>query len=98
MPFLSARLLAWIAALDEAAVAEVDGHRQPLPALYPVAAVPVLERALVRGDSLRAALQLLHARAIGEQELRGFGDPRRLFFSIDDASDLLLAESWLRER
>jgi molybdopterin-guanine dinucleotide biosynthesis protein A len=98
MPFLSARLLAWIAALDEAAVAEVDGHRQPLPALYPAAAVPVLERALVRGDSLRAALQLLHARAIGEQELRGFGDPRRLFFSVDDASDLLLAESWLRER
>jgi molybdopterin-guanine dinucleotide biosynthesis protein A len=98
MPFLSAALMAWIAALGEAAVAEVDGCRQPLPALYPPAAVPALEQALARGDSLRAVLELLRARAITERQLRGFGDSRRLFFSVNDASDLHLAEGWLRER
>jgi molybdopterin-guanine dinucleotide biosynthesis protein A len=97
MPFLSGRLLAWIAGLGEAAVAEVDGGLQPLPALYPQAAIPALERALARGDSLRKALETLRARTIAERELRDFGDPRRLFFSVNDASDLRLAEDWLRE-
>jgi molybdopterin-guanine dinucleotide biosynthesis protein A len=97
MPFVSARLLAWLAGLGETVLIEVDGRAQPLPALYPSAAVPVLEQALARGDSLRATLELLRARPIAEQELRRFGDLRRLFFSVNDASDLRLAERWLRE-
>jgi hypothetical protein len=39
---------------------------------------------------------MLRARSIDEHELRGFGDPRRMFFSVNDASDLRLAEGWLR--
>jgi molybdenum cofactor guanylyltransferase len=96
MPFLSARLLAWMAEMGEAAVVTVDGHAQPLPALYSQATRPALEQALARGDSLRAALALARARSIDEHELRGFGDPRRMFFSVNDASDLRLAEGWLR--
>jgi len=96
MPFLNARLLAWMAEMGEATVATVDGRAQPLPALYSQAAGPALERALARGDSLRAALALTRARSIDEHELRSFGDPRRMFFSVNDASDLRLAEGWLR--
>jgi molybdenum cofactor guanylyltransferase len=96
MPFLSARLLAWMAEMGEATVVTVDGRTQPLPALYSQATRPALEQALARGDSLRAALALARARAIDEHELRGSGDLRRMFFSVNDASDLRLAEGWLR--
>jgi molybdenum cofactor guanylyltransferase len=97
MPFLSARLLAWMAEMGEVAVATLDGRAQPLPALYSQATRPVLEQALARGDSLRATLARLRARPIDERELRGFGDPRRMLFSVNDASDLRLAEEWLRD-
>jgi molybdenum cofactor guanylyltransferase len=98
MPFLSGALLAWIAQLGQAAAAKLDGRMQPLPALYPPGAAPAVMRALRKGDSLRATLELLGAREIAEHELRRFGDPRRMLFSVDDARDLRAAETWAAEQ
>jgi molybdopterin-guanine dinucleotide biosynthesis protein A len=97
MPFVGAKLLAWLAGLAEPAVAIVDGRRQPLPALYLPSDSAVLQDALQRGDSLRTTLAKLDARTLAERELRGLGDPQRLFFSVNDASDLQLARAWLED-
>jgi molybdenum cofactor guanylyltransferase len=95
MPFVSGALLARLASLGEPAVAVVDGRRQPLPALYLASDAPALQRAIGRRDSLRTTLAMLGARTLAERELRELGDPRRLFFSVNDARDLGLAREWL---
>jgi molybdopterin-guanine dinucleotide biosynthesis protein A len=97
MPFVSGALLALLAGLGEPALAIVDGRRQPLPALYLASDAPALRRALQRGDSLRTTLATLDARTLAERELREVGNPRRLFFSVNDASDLQLAQEWVDE-
>lgn len=96
MPFLTAELLAWLAAPErEPTVARLDGRLQPLPALYRPADTPKLERALAAERSLRAALEGLCPRVIDERELSAFGDPRRLCFSVNDARDLRSASRWM---
>jgi molybdopterin-guanine dinucleotide biosynthesis protein A len=98
MPFVSPGLLACLAeegAGDDgrpaAVAAAVDGVVQPLPARYDPAALPALERALSLERSLRATLQELDPRVLGEGRLRAFGDPGLLFFSVNDRAALELA-------
>ncbi|HXN39698.1 MAG TPA: NTP transferase domain-containing protein, partial [Solirubrobacteraceae bacterium] len=111
MPFVSAGMLAWLARtgetelgraaatasprLAEAAVTEVDGRLQPLPALYPPADLPKLERALECECSLQTALQTLAPCVIAEEALAAFGEPRRLCFSVNAPGDLQLARRWM---
>ncbi len=79
----------------QAAVAEVDGRLQPLPALYRPADLPKLERALARECSLQTALQALAPRVIAEEALAAFGEPRRLCFSVNAREDLQTARRWM---
>jgi len=96
MPFVSAGLLAWLAAGErEPTVARLDGRVQPLPALYRPEDIPELERALAAEQSLRATLEGLCPRVVDERELSAFGDPRRLCFSVNDARDLRTAGRWM---
>jgi len=95
MPFLNGPLLAWLAGLDGAAMAAVDGRPQPLLARCPSEHLPVLRRALAEQRPLRATIGELAPQIIDERELSRFGDPERLCFNVNDAEDLRLAESWL---
>lgn len=95
MPFLTAPLLAWLAGLEGAVVASLDGRAQPLPSRLPAAARPALERALAERRSLRAALASLTPRVVGEAELGRFGDPARLCFNVNGPAELRSARQWL---
>lgn len=95
MPFVTGSLLAWLASLDGLVVPAVDGRLQPLLARYEPVHVGALEIALGRDESMREAVARLEPRIVGEHELRRFGDPGRLFFNVNDHSELQVAERWL---
>jgi molybdopterin-guanine dinucleotide biosynthesis protein A len=96
MPFLEPALLRWLAARpDEAVVAEVDGELQPFPGLYRRIHREALAAALETERTLRGAVRALRPRMLTEAELRAFGDPRRLCFSVNDERDLQTARAWL---
>jgi molybdopterin-guanine dinucleotide biosynthesis protein A len=95
MPFVTALLLAWLASLEGAVMAVVDGRPQPLLARCLPEHLPQLREALAEQRPLRAALAALDPRIVDERELARFGDPRRLCFNVNDAEDLRQAEGWL---
>lgn len=107
MPFVTAPLLAWLAreeptgslhgsATDQALVTEAGGHLQPLLARYQPHHRAALASALAEECSLTAAVRALRPRIVGELQLRRFGEPQRLCFSVNSEQDLALARSWLR--
>jgi molybdopterin-guanine dinucleotide biosynthesis protein A len=96
MPFLTPALLQWLAAQpDDALVAEVGGELQPFPGLYRTVHRAALATALETEQALRSAIRALRPRMLAEAELRTFGDPRRLCFSVNDERDLQTAREWL---
>jgi molybdopterin-guanine dinucleotide biosynthesis protein A len=95
MPFLTSPLLGWLASLEGAAMAEVDGRAQPLLSRCEPSDLPVLRRALEERRSLSDALRGLAPRVITERDLARFGRPERLCFNVNDAEDLRRAEEWL---
>ncbi|HYY06083.1 MAG TPA: NTP transferase domain-containing protein [Candidatus Limnocylindria bacterium] len=99
MPFLEPALLTALAALDAPlAVAEAGGRLQPLPGRYHPALRGELSAALDGGLSLRETVTSLGARILAESELAHFGDPRWLWFSVNDEAGLAAAEAALRAR
>jgi molybdopterin-guanine dinucleotide biosynthesis protein A len=97
MPFVTGALLRALAQADRAMLLEVDGRRRPLPTRLLPAHARSLRGALEAESSLRAALAALAPRVLVEDELRTFGDPRRLCFSVNTPADLRRAERWLAE-
>jgi molybdopterin-guanine dinucleotide biosynthesis protein A len=95
MPFLTGPLLSWLASLDGAAMAAVDGRPQPLLARCEPAHLPELRRALAEQRPLHAALDALAPQIVDERELSRFGIPERLCFNVNDAAELRLAAGWL---
>lgn len=100
MPFLTARLLAWLAEIPAASsvVTVIGGRPQPLLARYAPRDLPALEGALHEQAPLRQTVRALMPRSIAEAELRRFGDPRTLCFNVNDPADLAQAEELLRDR
>jgi molybdopterin-guanine dinucleotide biosynthesis protein A len=98
MPFVSASLLSWLARAGRvgtgeggqrnALVTRANGHLQPLLARYFPDHRAALDEALRRGQSLTAAAESLRPQIAGERQLRRFGDPARLCFSVDSDDDL----------
>jgi molybdopterin-guanine dinucleotide biosynthesis protein A len=78
-----------------AAVIELNGRLQPLPARYLPAHAPQLERALAAGCSLRATLEALAPTVIDGGSLSDLGFPERLCFSVNDERDLQTAHAWM---
>jgi molybdenum cofactor guanylyltransferase len=98
MPFVTGSLLAWLAGLDGAVMTQAGGRAQPLLGRWPPHGLPVLQRALAEGRSLRSALGALGPRLLEESELTRFGDPARLCFNVNDPADLNTAREWLAAR
>lgn len=96
MPFLSGPLLSWMAHLEGAAVACLNGSPQPLLARWVPEQLPALERALDGGTAMRELVESLSARMLDESELRSFGDPDVLCFNVNDARDLAQADAIAR--
>jgi molybdopterin-guanine dinucleotide biosynthesis protein A len=99
MPFLAPALLHWLAVAHPGAVLiELDGRDQPLPSRCLPEHAPLLREALARQASLGQALRSLGPELVGEAELACFGDPRRLFLSVDRPEELAGAERLLTSR
>jgi molybdopterin-guanine dinucleotide biosynthesis protein A len=84
MPFVTAELLAHLAALDRPAAPPGE----PFPARYDPSALPALREALAREAPLRATLAALAPAPV---DLRPFGDPQRLTLSINTPEQLAAA-------
>jgi len=98
MPFVTPELLALIrdrlARSAFAAIPFSDAGAEPLCAAYTPACLPWIERALA-ADDLRLSSMLDHLaeyERIPVDDVRAVGDPARLFFNVNDASDLARAE------
>jgi molybdenum cofactor guanylyltransferase len=106
MPFVGAPLLRWLAADGrpgapepahrDALVSCAQGHLQPLLARYFPVHRTALGAALRGRQSLTAAAESLRPRIVHERELRRFGDPARLCFSVDSDDDLRHARKMLK--
>jgi molybdenum cofactor guanylyltransferase len=88
MPFVTAPLLSWLAGREPAAVASVDGRREPLLAIYGPGNAAALGAALDQEAPLREAVDRLDPEILGEARLVPFGDPRRLAMSVNTEADL----------
>jgi molybdenum cofactor guanylyltransferase len=96
MPFVSPAMLRWLAEQRAPAVIRRHGNfLQPFPALYLSRDVSALQASMLAQRSMRASIEDLQPAIFDERELDGFGDPARLFFSVNTATDLQLAQSWL---
>lgn len=95
MPFVPARLLAFLASLDGSATVEAAGRAQPLLSRLAAGSRPTLESSLAAGDSVQVALGALRPRIVAGHELLRFGDPERVFFNVNTPEDLRRAQEWL---
>jgi molybdopterin-guanine dinucleotide biosynthesis protein A len=99
MPFLTAPLLVRLAAADAgAAVARHDGALQPLPALYRRTHLRRLIEAVQSGEPMRRTLAALGPQVLSDASVAECGDPRRLFYSVNDRDSLARAAAWLEGR
>jgi molybdopterin-guanine dinucleotide biosynthesis protein A len=98
MPFITTALLSHIrdrAATSEfATIPESATGLEPFCAAYTPACLPFIEDALASDDLRLTNLlaRLPRFDRIGVDEIRGFGDPARLFFNVNSPPDLARAE------
>jgi len=97
MPFVPAALLAALAeGLEghDACLPASGGRRgvEPLCAAYGPACAGPISEALARGDLRAIAFHGgIRVRTLPEEQVRRYGDPARLFFNVNTADDLALA-------
>jgi molybdopterin-guanine dinucleotide biosynthesis protein A len=92
MPFVSGELLAWLEGLrTPLAVAAIGGRLQPLLGRYSASLLDQLEDELAAQRPMREVARELGALALGEAELRRFGDPLRLCLNINTPAELAAA-------
>lgn len=97
MPLVPARLVSWLAQLEEeVAICEADGRLQPLLGRYSPSVCERLAASLERGESMRDAVTALDPFIVTEDKLARFGDPQRIFFNINAPEDLVAAETMLK--
>jgi molybdopterin-guanine dinucleotide biosynthesis protein A len=102
MPFVTGDLLRFIGGKligpIHAAVPELATGLEPFCAAYSRRCLPLVERRLAENDLRLTALidDLPAVRRLGAGELAPFGDPARLFFNVNTAADLTVAERMAR--
>jgi molybdopterin-guanine dinucleotide biosynthesis protein A len=85
--------VAFLAGLDApVAVPRLRDRLHPLLARYGPSAVPALEAAIERGESLHSAVTALDPLVLDAQELARFGEPETITFNVNDRDDLAAAE------
>lgn len=96
MPFIQASVITQMAILrgeQDAVVAMIDGHPQPLFAFYAKSALPVMQAALAGGEKrVRAVLKQLNVRYVSEAELREHDPQFRSFIDLDTPQDYAAAK------
>ena len=96
MPLVPARLLHWLAQLEEeVAVCEVGGRLEPLLGRYSPAACDALAEARDELKPVRDAVAELDPFVVTEDRIARFGDPRRIVFNVNSPADLAEAERLL---
>lgn len=99
MPFVTAELCAWLAALPHPLVVpRLAGRPEPLLARYGVELLEPLTEALERELSLGNAVTALSPRWVDEAELRRFGEPTELLANVNTPAELAVAELAVAER
>lgn len=87
MPFLNGDLVRYLVSLGEAAdvvVPMVNGHPEPMHAVYSTTCLPVIRSHLDAGIyQIRRFFPLVRVREVGLAEIQRFGDPERLFFNCN---------------
>jgi molybdopterin-guanine dinucleotide biosynthesis protein A len=97
MPLVPARLISWLAQLEEeVAVCEADGRLQPLLGRYSPSVCERLAESLERNESMTDAVTALDPFVVAEEKVARFGDPKRMFFNVNSAEDLKTAEKMLK--
>lgn len=98
MPFVTPELIQHIAGGSEALMLPRYGGRlHPLLARYDAELLDELLEALAAQRSMHATVESLGPSIIDEQELLGFGDPKRLLFNVNTPEDLATAERMLTQ-
>ncbi|MGH7560922.1 MAG: molybdenum cofactor guanylyltransferase [Gemmatimonadales bacterium] len=98
MPFVPAALLVGLAeglSEHDVCLPASGGRRgvEPLCAAYGPGCAEPIERAIARGDLRAIAFHdEVRVRVLPEEQVRRFGDPARLFFNVNTADDLALAD------
>ena len=95
MPFVTAELVAHLAARHGTAVPEAGGRLHPLLARYEPAAAGALGEALATRASLHQAVRQAGAEIVPESEIARCGDPGRLLFNVNTPADLARAQELL---
>lgn len=101
MPFVSepfVRYLLTQAPGHDVVVPRIDGEYEPMHAVYARSLLPAIRNNLdTRRLKLLSIYEGARVRAVSEDEVRGFGDPARLFFNCNTPADLEQARAWERE-
>jgi molybdopterin-guanine dinucleotide biosynthesis protein A len=96
MPFVTAELVAHIAAGSGTVVPEADGQLHPLLARYDPAATGALAAAFEACAPVHEAVRDVGAAIVTEAEIARIGDPDRLLFNVNTPVDLARAEEMIR--
>lgn len=97
LPFASPALAAHMAARAERAQADAavplsGGRPEPLHAVYRRRSAPVAEGLLAAAAlSMSGFLGRIRVCWVGEEEVRAFGEPERIFFNVNRPADLARA-------
>jgi molybdenum cofactor guanylyltransferase len=98
MPLVPAKLLSWLAQLEEEiAVCEVDGRLEPLLGRYSPAAAEALAGRLDEGAAMRDAVGALDPYVVTEDKIARFGDPKSIVFNVNEPGDVERAEGLLKQ-
>lgn len=97
MPLVPAKLLAWLAEMEEeVAVCEVGGRLEPLLGRYSPKVADRLADNLVNGAAMRDAVTALDPYVVTEDKIARFGDPESIVFNVNEPGDVDRAEGLLR--
>jgi molybdopterin-guanine dinucleotide biosynthesis protein A len=98
MPLVPARLLTWLAELEEeVAVCEVDGRLEPLLGRYSPTIADRLAARLTEGAALGDAIGAFDPYIVGEDKIARFGDPKSIVFNVNAPGDVERAEGLLKQ-
>jgi molybdopterin-guanine dinucleotide biosynthesis protein A len=95
LPLVPADLLAELARRRAPFAMPLAPRPQPLVARYSPGLLPRLRGALAHEEALTRVALELGGDGLREQELRGFGDPERMFLNVNDRAELATVERLL---
>jgi molybdopterin-guanine dinucleotide biosynthesis protein A len=93
IPLVPADLLAELARRRAGFAMPAEPRPQPLVARYTPGLLPRLRRGLAAEEPLVRVAESLGGDRLGRAELRGYGDPERMFLNVNEPGDVAAAEA-----